>query len=103
MDLLNQYQTLISRRQLLAGSGKVLGTAALSSGVFHIAQERYRQAIRTNPKSPVYWTNLAWAHIKARQFDSARTALVSALARDPGFGPAISLAQQLESGGDQIR
>lgn len=73
------------------------GTAALSIGSVLTAQSRYRQAIRANPTSPVYWTNLAWAHIQASQLDSARTALVQALAFDPGFGPAVSLSLQLES------
>lgn len=73
------------------------GTAALSVGSILTAQSRYRQAISANPASPVYWTNLAWAHIQASQPDSARTALVQALALDPAFTPAISLAQQLEN------
>lgn len=72
------------------------GTAALSAGDYTTAERRYRVALRSDPESPVYLTNLAHALALQGRFDEARVAVVKALAADSTFEPAHKLADQLE-------
>jgi tetratricopeptide (TPR) repeat protein len=73
------------------------GTAALAAGDPATAVARYRAALRFAPDSPLLWTNVAYGELSMGRPDSARTALVRALAADPGFGPARELVAGLEA------
>jgi tetratricopeptide (TPR) repeat protein len=73
------------------------GTSAVARGSFDVALERYRVALKTQPQSPVFLTNLAWAHLALGARDSARVALLLALHNDSLFVPALQLLHQVDS------
>lgn len=73
------------------------GTVAISRGDFALALERYRIALGSQPRSPVFLTNLAWAHLALGAPDSALESLEEALRCDSLFGPAMELKRQMGS------
>lgn len=73
------------------------GTAAVASGDFEAALSRYRQALAVKPGSPLFLTNLAWAHLALGHVDSARAHLVDALSIDSTFTPAAMLLREVDS------
>ena len=101
LDALREAQAALRLRPDDPLAHNIVGTAAYSREDFQTAQRHFEAATRADPKTPVFWLNLARVHERAGDEVAERAAIDSALTIDQRSLMALTrLAQHLERRGE---